>query len=200
MIAATANASSATDGPVCTPCPLPGSNCQDDKRSIRLNSLPLARGYWRTHNGSTELLPCPDRTKPWTGCVGGSNHEERCKPGLYGPYCQLCIDTTNSYYDDEDSVCVECGTEGLHPGASIGLFVFAAGVVIGIYACLRHRYRAALLRVQTGLRKLQTRLSLRARLKLLWSFTVIATNMPSVCAPLPSTNPPHTPVSCPLQH
>ncbi|GMH62118.1 hypothetical protein TrLO_g3231 [Triparma laevis f. longispina] len=51
-------------------------------------NLNVSKGFWRTDNSSSKVLPClsPDH------CLGGSNPEDQCKEGHTGPLCAICND------------------------------------------------------------------------------------------------------------
>ena len=63
----------------CSTCPEEGTNCTSP--GVRLESLPLRQGYWRSMLTSVEVRRCY-----YSGaCRGGSNFSAYCTEGHYGP-------------------------------------------------------------------------------------------------------------------
>jgi len=100
-------ASNASSGPDCQPC-MTGTNCSEDLVGITVRTLPIRQGFWRASELSTDVRRCADAEanctsstlgdECWTssGCFGGRDLNKTCRPGLMGPFCELCIQTAGS--------------------------------------------------------------------------------------------------------
>ena len=165
----------------CTACPV-GSECKLSGNTLA--SLPLLPGFWRLSRDTTDIRECPDSSKNnESACIGGSG--ETCVEWTAGPYCRLCNATDSSrYYSVEDSQCLGC------EGYSVrGALALALGVVLGLAAFalllrwLKLNLGSKWLRMRRQLRQLQLlygRLSLRAKLKQLYTFYQITTRIETI--------------------
>ena len=80
----------------------------------------------------------------------------------------ICKNATY-YYDEGSSTCKDCGTDiSLPPSAGVG--ICAALLLLAVLAAVfaRRYFARTLRRLHTRMRRLQTRLSLRARCKMLF--------------------------------
>ena len=90
-------------GAGCCMCPV-GTACPG---GTSLSDLPLRRGYFRLNSGSSDVRRCPDSAAnctgrnecPWStsGCYGGPNASEVCRPTLTGVFCRSC-ESDDHYY------------------------------------------------------------------------------------------------------
>ena len=76
-----------------------GATC--DRRGLRLESITLKPGYWRTSSFSDKVLSCEDGD----ACVGGNETQGLCARGHYGPWCSNCLD---GYYSPDIRECESC--------------------------------------------------------------------------------------------
>ena len=121
----------------CETCPV-GTNCSEI--ALTLATLPLSPGHWRAHADTADVRSCPGSlgVSGCKGCVGGecALNTSWCKPGLGGPYCQLCLDD-GTYYSAADAECLACNVDGL-PGMITGGAVIATLLVVGLLLSLIH--------------------------------------------------------------
>jgi hypothetical protein len=127
-------------GPACTPCGV-GTRCLE-AGTTRFN-ITLQVGYWRPSNESLDVRRCSDSgsncsatgqaicDSSSSGCRGGNDTNAYCGPGLTGPLCELCAETTDVFYEKATTKhvarCSQCGNQVVRAAAIVaGL---AAGVV-----------------------------------------------------------------------
>jgi len=156
---------------VCVACPTPGSECTTG--GLTLATLPVASGYWRWSNASTDLRRCEFEA----ACVGGAG--DSCAPGLTGPYCQLCTANASNpalYFDEDSQGCVECATKQIS-ASQAGLAAMLA-LLLAVLLAARHAHLSRVMRVMRSLKQsLQLRLQLRARFKILASTLQILSSL-----------------------
>ena len=102
------NVASLGEVPDCQPCTA-GTACTEP--GARLETLPLAPGYYRVTAASKDLRKCPG---VHSGCRGGNSTEAQCDEGLTGVFCATCANQSGWYYDASGSpaVCKECYSAG----------------------------------------------------------------------------------------
>ena len=133
------------DGPesrTCVACPL-GTDCVE--AGVTLSHLPLAPGYWRSHDASHTVLPCLTEGL----CLGGNgngsycktafcsgpenaNRTAGCRPGHEGPYCENCIFVPEERWYKAQGVCQKC-----IDGADISNYAIPAAVMlVALLSCM----------------------------------------------------------------
>ena len=86
---------------------------------MTIETLDILPGFWRTSNGSTEVLSCLNEEH----CKGGNNTADLCSEGYNGPLCAVCASGFAATGNGELLVCNEC------TGASIFTVVGVLAVV-----------------------------------------------------------------------
>jgi hypothetical protein len=79
-----------------------GATC--DRIGLRLDTVTLKPGYWRTSSASDEIFSCEDEHV----CVGGNATESLCAQGHWGPWCANCFE---GYYSPDEGECESCTGE-----------------------------------------------------------------------------------------
>ena len=185
--------SNASQGPVCTECPL-GARC--DTAGVTIATLELLPGYWRQGVNATALFRCPDAAVLSSGCQGGTGNP--CKPSLHGPFCTLCVDDS-LYYDDSE--CKTCNAQNLLNSTNIVLIVFLLTVLSSTIGCAitnkraghsqsRHAHRAGVQGARREARRMlrrlhrwqmvASRMSLSVKMRLVISFFQVVCRAPKV--------------------
>ena len=96
--------------PECRLCPLTGADCAEDNPNLvngtgaTLTHLPSKRNYWRTGNGSAELLLCPVAGVCLNHSTGYDS--DGCRQGHEGPYCGACA--SDYFLSSTTGMCVAC--------------------------------------------------------------------------------------------
>lgn len=140
----------------CKICPV-GTICAS---GATLETLPLVRGYYRIDDKSIDVRRCPDAAancsttfgtsacRSTSGCVGGTDVDSLCAPGLSGTFCRTCAQNSTgplAFYVEATSVkqahCKECGSS-LAQTLALGV-ALAAGlsVVIALMAWAKEKPR-----------------------------------------------------------
>eukprot|EP00752_Nemacystus_decipiens_P010199 g9089.t1 len=86
-----------------------------------LETLELARGYWRSSTTSTEIRECYETDS----CVGGT--EEYCATGYDGPFCAVCA---QGYAPGLGYTCSECNGGRKSWTIAVGVILLCAGAVV----------------------------------------------------------------------
>ncbi|GMI00735.1 hypothetical protein TrVE_jg11097 [Triparma verrucosa] len=71
---------------------------------MTIETLDILPGFWRTSNGSTEVLSCLNEEH----CKGGNNTADLCSEGYTGPLCAVCASGFAATGNGELLVCNEC--------------------------------------------------------------------------------------------
>jgi hypothetical protein len=110
-------------GTDCIDCPYSSTDCKPVGAGVTLESLPLAPGYWRAHNGSERLRQCYTKRFCTGGrdCAGGRFCDGYCARNHSGPYCMLCMD---GFVKSTDGSCTVCD------GSVVLSFAFPVTVVL----------------------------------------------------------------------
>lgn len=149
--------------------------------------LKIIAGYWRPENASLDIRRCPDaghNCSRRSDCVHTSSgcHMDGsgpCLPGLKGPFCQLCVNTTNTYYKaadgQEPAGCLECA-DTLASTIGIASAFIAVALVVAI-ALWRLAKRPCIGRLSTFVYEAFT---LHNKLKILAGFYMIAARVDKV--------------------
>ena len=110
----------------CGKCP-PGMLCDSlSHPSGQLLEEAVVKPKWyRLHNSSTNVVPCP---KPSTQCTGDGTHgDQLCKEGHEGPFCMICALGDNSRHVRSGDECVKCS------GGSIAQ-LYLAGILAVLFS------------------------------------------------------------------
>ena len=167
--------SGAAQGVRCAAC-MAGTNCNTSGNT--LVSLPLLPGWWRVHTRSTDVRKCPRfGGQNSTGCIGGWG--ALCKPGLTGPYCQLCVNKTGHFYDMRKGECASCDAAG----GQMRLFAILLGVVVPVALFAVQRLGPRFLFAVEGRCGVQLSRWAPPRdwLRILWGTYQVITKLPAVC-------------------
>ena len=118
----------------CDTCPV-GADCSAP--GSELATLPLEEGYWRARTTTVDVRRCPGDVSG-SGCVGGSGGA--CKAGLEGPYCVLCTNRTDNYYDRDKRECLPCDVVSSAPLIGVAAGVLLAGSLITVCLVKKRRW------------------------------------------------------------
>ena len=122
----------------CSTCPT-GSAC-GTLVGLTLATLPVAAGYFRTSNASTEPHRCPGASAS-SGCIGGNLTVGElfgpCADWLDGPLCRLCNVTDNTRYFDSSGEKETCS---LCEGQADIIFFWVGGILILVVLVLAVGY------------------------------------------------------------
>ena len=179
------NAAPPNDGVVCRQCPV-GTDCSAG--AVTLETLPLRVGNYRTSPYTIDVRRCPDAAdncgglseceQSSSGCRGG-NGSSPCAPGLMGPFCRLCNESSvNLFYVPASGAtmahCERCQETWGATAAILGAIV--AGVVLGVVMVLR-AYRHLSPKQQSQLSGIHHTLTLHNKAKVLIGFYQIASKI-----------------------
>ena len=160
----------------CRTC-VSGSNCT--VLGVELAALPLKPGFFRISRDSYDLRRCPGPSLETTGCAGGSDFADQCRPGLAGIYCSRCANASGYYHvagsSSSPAHCTPCSSigVGLAVGGSLGL----AAMVLLVVAANKS---ARALAFRRRAREVATRLTIPSKFRQLISFYQIAASIDSV--------------------
>ena len=169
-------------GPDCQICPNPGSNCTEAAGApgFTVFTLPLATNHWRVSERSVDVRVCPTNAAGESACLGGrgeigaDGNVSYCRNGTAGPLCSLCINV-GDYLDEDSSTCLPCGGYDNSFLYAVPLTLLALSPFVALVIWKARRSRKVRLMVASFLR-LRNRLSLRAKIKALWSFFQVGPN------------------------
>ena len=163
----------------CEPCPL-HLGCH--ALNTTLPNAVVGSGHWRPGYATMTAKPC---RHPAT-CSSGTDSKpfysrfgaDTCVDGrgVSGAYCMLCLDPETHFFDAAQERCRPCAQTA---GSTVALVVIAAIVIVGVLAL--QRYVAT--RVDTLSRTMSlhlSRVSFRARFRILVSFAQVVTQIESV--------------------
>ncbi|CAM9817698.1 unnamed protein product, partial [Ectocarpus sp. 12 AP-2014] len=115
-----------TRGDVKPVCEEPLEHTTAEGPGVTVETLTIARGYWRATNQSEIILACynPD------ACIGGETGANGyCSPGYTGPYCAVC---EAGYSSSLAHTCTRCSSsrrQGLMAATVIGALIAVLVVV-----------------------------------------------------------------------
>jgi membrane protease YdiL (CAAX protease family) len=163
----------------CALCPL-GAQC--DARGLSLHTLPLAPGYYRRSNDTSDVRACPDSVYgSMSGCEGGASADP-CRDGLSGLYCRECLADGHFYVAATTSAQADCEPCSATSGATAA--AVAALLTCALLALLLPKY---LQRRQVAPRTMALAAKAGAALKTNWApikttigFYQIACQVPSI--------------------
>ena len=179
------NAAPDNDGLSCRQCPV-GTDCSVG--SVSLEALPLRVGYYRSSPHTVDVRRCLDAAvncggaseceQSSSGCRGG-NGSTPCAPGLMGPFCRLCNESSaNLFYVPASGTntahCEDCkDTRG---ATAAILATIVAGVVLGValVLCASHHMSPAW---QSYFNNIHHALKLHNKAKILIGFYQIASKI-----------------------
>jgi hypothetical protein len=182
-------------GPDCQICPNPGSDCTEAAGApgFTVFTLPLATNHWRVSQRSVDVRVCPTNAAGASACLGGrgeigpDGNVSYCRNGTAGPLCSLCVNE-GDYLDEDGSECLPCGSYDNSFLYVFPLTLLALSPFVALVIWKARRSRKVRLMVASFLR-LRNRLSLRAKIKALWSFFQVSPNHNPNPNPAPNPNP-----------
>ena len=167
------------DGVRCADCPL---NLQCFEPGTTLPDLVVDAGHWRPGFGTTVARPCPHRAVCANGtspsAVYDRSSDATCVAGrgVGGAYCLLCMEPATHYFDAAAERCLPCAETA---GGAVALLVALALALAGV-TLVRGRLSTQLGSTWRWWRAHATRVSFRAKLRVVISFTQIVTQLESV--------------------
>eukprot|EP00752_Nemacystus_decipiens_P008185 g7321.t1 len=132
-----------TSGDVKPVCEVPLEHTTAEGSGVTLETLSIARGYWRATGKSETILACYNAD----ACIGGRTGEEGyCSPGYTGPYCAVC---ETGYSSSLGYTCTRCSTSR-RQGLMIAIVIGALIVVLAVVFFCRYLLSMALEEEETG--------------------------------------------------
>ena len=115
----------------CQTCPATATSCMGD-------SIILPQGYWRWSPDAASVIPCV-----LNGCPGGnSTGPFNCKPGYYGPICQVC--SPGYYFSSGSQSCQSCSAGVANAVTPTQFAIFSTFIVaVFCYALIKLLRRLA---------------------------------------------------------
>eukprot|EP00903_Cladosiphon_okamuranus_P018352 g16884.t1 len=113
-------------GNVVPTCEAPLENTEATQPGTTLETLDIARGYWRATNDSDNVLACYNAD----ACIGGrTGADDFCAPGYTGPYCAVC---ETDFFPSLSYTCTRCSSSrrgGLMAAIVIAVLVVSCALV-----------------------------------------------------------------------
>ena len=93
---------------------------QKNVEAMTVVNLNVSKGFWRTDNSSSTVLPClsPDH------CLGGPNPEDQSKEWHEGPLCAVCEDGYASIGSGSFLSCTSCEDGDKNVTIAVGVITF----------------------------------------------------------------------------
>ena len=115
----------------CVECPT-GMLCDSSSHPSGqiLEEAVIEPEWYRLHNSSTNVVPCP---KPSTQCTGNGTHgDDLCEEGHEGPFCMICTLSETVRYVRSGDECTKCSGGSfvqLYLAIVLGILFFAGGIL-----------------------------------------------------------------------